>query len=75
MKIKRIIRQYRRDFYADYECEGCGHITQNKSGYDDANFHENVIPAMKCPSCGKTVLECGAEYRPLQTKYPAHIQV
>ncbi len=29
MKIKRILNQYRRDFYADYECESCGHIDHN----------------------------------------------
>lgn len=22
-------------------------------GYDDRHFHENVIPAMECPECGK----------------------
>lgn len=39
MRIKKILNQYRRDFYADYECEHCGHIVANKSGYDDAYFH------------------------------------
>ncbi len=52
MKIKAILRQHRRDFYADYECETCGHIECNKPGYDDSNFHNNVIPLMKCPNCG-----------------------
>lgn len=52
MRIKRIITQHRRDFYADYECENCGHIAKDKSGYDDSNFHQNVIPRMKCPKCG-----------------------
>ena len=67
MKIKRIDSQYRRDFYAIYECEHCGH-EHRASGYDDDNFHRNVIPAMKCPACGKTA---GDDYRPLGTKYPA----
>lgn len=67
MKIKQINRQNRRDFYADYECEHCGNIEKDSYGYDDANFHQNVIPAMKCKQCGKTA---GEGYRPLTTKYP-----
>ena len=67
MKIKTIDSQHRRDFFATYECEHCGH-TQPGSGYDDDNFHRNVIPAMKCGKCGKTA---GADYRPLSTKYRA----
>jgi len=74
MKIKRIISQYRRDFHADYECESCGYIEANKNGYDDAYFHENVIPKMKCPKCGKTSADTG-DYRPMKTKYPEGEQV
>lgn len=66
MKIETIESQSRRDFYAVYRCEHCGHTTRG-SGYDDANFHQNVIPAMKCVECGKTA---GDDYRPLATKYP-----
>lgn len=74
MKINRITYQHRRDFKAIYECEGCGHMHEG-SGYDDANFHENIIPAMCCPKCGKTSVECGADYRPLTTKYPEGFQI
>jgi len=73
MKIKKINSQTRRDFYADYECEHCGFIEKNKAGYDDDNFHRNVIPAMKCPSCGKTANK--EDYRPLTTKYPEGMTV
>ena len=66
MKIKRIIWQQRRDFSATFECEHCGHELK-RSGYDDTNFHNNVIPAMECPKCSRTAAE---EYRPLATKYP-----
>jgi len=72
MKIKKFNSQSRRDFWADYECEHCGHIEKNKYGYDDANFHNNAIPQMKCPRCGKT---SGEDYRPLTTKYPEGMQV
>jgi heterodisulfide reductase subunit A-like polyferredoxin len=74
MKIKSIEDQTRRDFYAIYECEGCG-ATYKDLGYDDANFHQNVIPSMRCKKCGKTSAECGADYRPLTTKYPEGYQV
>jgi len=52
MRIKQKIRQHRRDFTAIYECESCG-ATHEEGGYDDAYFHEQVIPSMECPECGK----------------------
>ena len=67
MKIKEITNQSRRDFSATYECEHCGHLELDSYGYDDANFHQNVIPKKKCGKCGKT---SGDNYRPLATKYP-----
>ena len=71
MKIKTITYQHRRDFTAIYECEHCGH-EQKGHGYDDANFHQNVIPAKVCGKCGKSA---GDDYRPLATKYPAGMTV
>lgn len=68
MRIKRIIDQHRRDFTAEYECEHCGH-TLKANGYDDAYFHRNVIPKMKCGECGKTAAD---DYTPRATKYAAH---
>ena len=69
MKIKKITEQMRRDFWAIYECEHCGHESKESRGYDDRNFHDNVIPKMKCPKCGKAAPE---DYRPLTTKYEDH---
>lgn len=66
MRIKEITSQFRRDFEAVYECEHCGYEARGR-GYDDSNFHLNVIPAMHCESCGETA---AANYRPLATKYP-----
>ena len=66
MKIKKIYSQNRRDFWAIYECEHCGH-EEDTSGYDDANFHENVIPAMECKNCGAAGSD---SYRPLATRHP-----
>ena len=68
MKIKEITQQHRRDFHAIYICEHCGHETNEEYGYDDAHFHNNVIPAMKCPKCGKKAPD---NYRALTTKYQA----
>lgn len=66
MKIQKIISQYRRDFYADMVCEHCGYEEKKVSCYDDAYFHQTVIPGMKCKKCGKSG---GDDYRPLTTKY------
>ena len=71
MKIKEILYQNRRDFRAIYVCEHCGHEFTG-SGYDDANFHQNVIPKWACEKCGKKADE---NYRPLSTKYPEGYQV
>lgn len=67
MKIKNIISRTRRDFRATYVCEHCDRETEG-SGYDDSNFHDNVIPDMKCGGCGK---KGGEDYEPRATKYHA----
>lgn len=74
MKIKQILSQYRRDFTAVYVCEGCGTEVDGR-GYDDSNFHQNVIPAMTCKKCGKNSEDLGMDYRPLTTKYPDGYQI
>lgn len=70
MYIKEIISQTRRDFTAIYKCD-CGH-EQEGGGYDDDNFHKNVIPQMICDSCGK---KGNDEYAPRKTKYESWEQV
>lgn len=65
MRIKEIESQHRRDFVAVYECEHCG-ATKRASGYDDENFHDRVVPAMRCESCEQSA---GDGYRPLATRY------
>lgn len=71
MKIKEILSQSRRDFTAIYECEHCNK-SHKGSGYDDANFHINVITNMMCKECGK---KSDDNYRPLSTKYPEGMTV
>lgn len=52
--IKTITSQHRSDFSAIMICEHCGAEQENKYGYDDHNYHHNVIPNMKCGQCGKS---------------------
>lgn len=68
MRIKRILSQYRRDFTALYECEHCG-AESDGPGYDDDNFHRNVIPEMVCANCRQTA---SVSYEPRATKYAPH---
>ena len=56
MKIQSIKSQDRRDFWAVYECEHCGH-TQEDYGRDDEYFHNKVIPSLKCWKCGRRTNE------------------
>ncbi|MFR4872947.1 MAG: hypothetical protein ACLUAK_06790 [Dialister invisus] len=73
MRIKEILHQNRRDFSAIFICPFCGY-EEEQSGYDDANFHQNVIPKIECKKCGKTEQD-GESYRPLTTKFPEGYQV
>ena len=65
MYITRILSQHRRDFQAIYTCEHCK-SSHKAYGYDDAHFHDNVIPAMPCKACGKTASDT---YEPATPKY------
>jgi len=53
MKIKAFLTQYGSDFTATMECEHCGHTAKLTTGYHDDFYHDRVIPAMRCASCGK----------------------
>jgi len=74
MKIKQITDQIRLDFDAIYECEGCG-AEKKGNGYDDRFFHDEVIPNMKCPACGKSRNDMGIVGEYVQTKYPEGYQI
>ena len=63
MKIQKILDQNRRDFTAIYECEHCGD-THTSHGYDDSNFHQNVIPDMVCKKCGLKAAEDTRKFAP-----------
>lgn len=53
MKIIRYTFEHRNDFSAVYECEHCGDQREIGQGYNDANYHQNVIPRFRCLACGK----------------------
>lgn len=53
MRIQEITSRHRNDFQAVMVCERCGATSKLTTGYDDANYHFNVIPGMFCPSCGR----------------------
>lgn len=71
MKILKITNQNRRDFSAELVCEGCGHVQMLTTGYDDRNYHDNVIPTIKCGGCGKTRNDLGVVGETVATKYEA----
>ena len=47
----REIRKF--DFRAIMVCEHCGHEQELSGGYNDRNYHINVVPTKKCGKCGK----------------------
>jgi transcription elongation factor Elf1 len=75
MKLQKKTSQYRRDFTGNYKCEFCDHVEKDVSGYDDAYFHQEVTPKMKCKNCGKSTKSEGGEVQNVQTKYPEGHQV
>ena len=75
MKIIKMLSQSRRDFSAEMTCEGCKHVQINNSGYDDANYHQNVIPNIKCKKCGESTVSLGKTIEPQATKYPEGFQI
>jgi len=72
MNIKRITNQHRRDFDAILQCEHCNHEQKLEGGYDDAYYHQNVLPNIKCKKCNKTA---GDNYIEKATKYPEGVQI
>ena len=53
MVLLRINTCQNFDFWEDSRCEHCGKEFFDKRGYNDTNYHQNVIPKLPCPSCGK----------------------
>lgn len=73
MKIEKFTHRNRRDFKALFACDnkGCDH-KEESWGYDDMNFHQNVVPQMKCKKCGRTSPKKEAQQQP---RYPEGLQL
>jgi len=52
MKTIEFCWMHRYDYEALCECEHCGN-KQYMRGYNDANFHNNVVPKVRCHKCNK----------------------
>lgn len=72
MKLIEKLDQFRRDFDGLFVCEGCNTETTKVACYDDDYFHDNVIPAMKCPACDKSTNDLGLPNVRMATKYAPH---
>ena len=71
MKLKGLITQNRRDFYAICECDHC-EATETWAGNDDYYSDYKVTPKMVCSTCGEVAR---SKYSPLATKYAAESEV
>ena len=71
MKVLSKYNQHRRDCWADYECEACGAKQTDEYAYDDRNYWDNVVPNLKCESCGKSTKDLGLEPEKVGTRYAA----
>lgn len=69
MKVLKKYNQFRRDCYADLECESCGNKEVDKSAYDDRNYWDNVVPTFVCKICGKSTNDLGLKPQEVQTRY------
>ena len=54
MRIRTVLSGHRSDYVAEMECEHCNHIQRDIHGYNDWNYHNHVIPIMRCAACGKS---------------------
>ena len=53
MYILNKTSQHNNDFTAILQCEHCDSTQRLTSGYNDSNYYNKVIPAIRCNSCGK----------------------
>ena len=74
MKLIEKRAQCRRDFTGLYECESCKKQIELQ-GYDDRNWHDSVVPNIKCPNCFESTKSLGLTIERVETKYPASLVV
>ena len=69
MKFIEKYNQHRRDCDCLLKCENCEKEEEYKNAYDDDNFWQHVIPAHKCPNCGKSTRDLCIEPEKVITRY------
>lgn len=69
MKVLKVYNQNRRDCVVDLECQSCGHKETITTGYDDANYWENVVPNFKCGKCDESTNDLNLPVENRETKY------
>ncbi|VTS50558.1 Uncharacterised protein [Streptococcus anginosus] len=72
MRIKKIYQSNTEEISQQNMSVNIVAFMKIDSGYDDANYHNNVVPNMECEKCGK---KAEPNYRPLAPKYPEGYQI
>jgi hypothetical protein len=75
MIIKKVLTYCRRDFTATLECEFCKAMDHLSSGYDDSNYHNNVLANRKCKNCDKSSISGKSKIIPKEPKYPENFVI
>ena len=75
MEVVRRFDQLRRDLSIDLECERCNATDTVTTAYDDTFYWTQVVPDMKCKSCGKSSNDLGIRPESIGTKYPEGMEV
>jgi hypothetical protein len=53
MKIINLKSSIGRDLYGTLQCEHCDSLQELVGGYDDSHWHDRVLPAFHCATCGR----------------------
>lgn len=72
MRITKTYAWSRRDFSATLKCEACHHEQEQRNCYDDAHYHNKVIPDIACDECGQSTNSLGETPEPARLKYAPH---
>lgn len=75
MQIHDLSGSIGRDLYGKIKCQHCGAVEKLSGGYDDHYWHNSVLPAMHCKSCGKNSAGEMAENHTPDTPEFAEVEV
>jgi RecJ-like exonuclease len=60
VKVKEITETLGKNFWTYLECEYCGAVQKPETGYLDGYYMTEILPALKCRSCGASTLGSAA---------------